>query len=84
MASEHSGGEPREGLPFAGGEACLLCPLCLVLQRLTEARPEVAGHLLQAARELSLAVRALAAAHAEACAQAGAAPDEGLERIDIE
>lgn len=40
------------------GSECRSCPVCLVLQALQEARPEVRTHLVAAGRELVLALRA--------------------------
>jgi hypothetical protein len=51
MMSDASAHEP-------GGE-CRSCPVCLVLQALQEARPEVRAHLAAAGRELALALQAV-------------------------
>lgn len=59
---------------------CGGCPVCLVLDALEGSRPEVAGHLRAAARELGLALRAAVEGmpHAEPTTAAG------LERIDLD
>lgn len=38
---------------------CLVCPLCLGMAAMRQARPEAMGHLLKAGAELLEAVRAL-------------------------
>ncbi len=45
----HGGGAPE----------CQVCPVCLGLAALRQARPEVLEHLVKAGAELLLAVRAL-------------------------
>lgn len=42
------------------GEVCQACPICLGLRAVRQARPEVIGHLADAAHAFSLALRALA------------------------
>lgn len=68
---------------IGGSQECLLCPVCVFLQAMTQARPEVTQHLLAAARELTLALRAVvesqAAAHERAAGPAG-----GFQRINID
>lgn len=46
--------------PHAPGEVCNACPVCLGLRALRAVRPEVIGHLSDAAHHLSLALRAVA------------------------
>lgn len=72
------------GPPIGGGTECLLCPVCVVLQALTEARPEVTQHLLAAARELALALKAGFESQAEAADRASAKVGSRLERIDVD
>lgn len=62
--------------PHADGEVCDACPVCIGLRALRQARPEVIGHLSDAAHHVSLALRALADA------QAG--DRDGLEKIDLD
>lgn len=57
--------------PFAssgigGGPECTLCPVCVLFQALTSVRPEVTQHLLNAGRELTLALTAMLENQAEA------------------
>lgn len=59
---------------------CLLCPVCVLLQALTTARPEVTQHLAAAGRELTLALKAALDDHADA--HDGAR--ERLRRIKID
>lgn len=61
---------------------CRLCPVCALLQGLSTAKPEVTQHLLAAARELTLAFKAIVDAQAGA---AEAASGEGrLRRVDLD
>lgn len=75
----------RHGLPggIGAGEECLVCPVCVFLQAMTEARPEVTQHLLAAARELTLALRAVVDNQAEAYERAAAKGDR-LQRIKVD
>ncbi len=57
-----------------------LCPIGLALTGIRQVRPEAVEHLLAAARELLLAVRAVALARE---AEVAGGPPERLERIDI-
>lgn len=63
--------------PHEDGEVCDACPVCIGLRALRQVRPEVIGHLSDAAHHLSLALRAFADA------QAGGR-DDGLEKIDLD
>jgi hypothetical protein len=45
--------------PMGGGAECLACPVCVLLQAVAGARPEVVSHLAAAGRELTLALAAL-------------------------
>lgn len=60
-------------------EACRACPVCAGLRALTEARPEVVGHVSEAVRHLTLAGRAFLDAQAE-----GLRADEGLQHIRLD
>ena len=83
-----SPGEHAHGLPggLGGSQECLLCPVCVFLQAMSQARPEVTQHLLAAARELTLALRAVVetqvAAHEQAAEQSGRNPR--FERINVD
>ncbi|MDP9405189.1 MAG: hypothetical protein M3O86_01085 [Actinomycetota bacterium] len=57
--------DAHEHGPGAGPE-CALCPVCVLLQALTTARPDVTGHVLAAGPELTLALRAALDAQVEA------------------
>ncbi|HEX2089056.1 MAG TPA: hypothetical protein VHI54_03850 [Actinomycetota bacterium] len=56
-----------------------LCPICLVVTAVGEARPDLVQHLLGASREVLLAVRSLIDARLE-----GTAKPSKLERIKVE
>ena len=56
-----------------------LCPICLVVTAVGEARPDLVQHLLGASREVLLAVRALIDVRLE-----GTAKPSKLERITVE
>ena len=51
---------------IGGGPECTLCPVCVFLQAITSVRPEVTQHLLNAGRELTLALTAMLENQAEA------------------
>lgn len=92
-AEEPSGsGGPGRGHRI---DACGVCPICVGLRALGEARPELVGHLTEAARHLALAVRTVVDASAsadEAAEPPGASRPggggrhgaEGLHRIDLD
>jgi hypothetical protein len=56
-----------------------LCPICLVVTAVGEARPDLVQHLLVASREVLLAVRSIIDARLE-----GTAKPSKLERITVE
>lgn len=62
--------------PHPDGQVCQACPVCLVLRAVRASRPEVIGHLAEAAHHLALALQAFAETHA------GADPD--LTKIDLD
>ena len=68
MADEHhthvGGAGPTHGM--GGGPECTLCPVCVLLQAVSSTRPEVTQHLLNAGRELTLALTAMLEAQVEA------------------
>jgi hypothetical protein len=72
MDDQHDAHEHR-GLPgsgIGGGPECTLCPVCVLLQAVTSVRPEVTQHLLNAGRELTLALTAVLETQAEAYSHA--------------
>ncbi len=56
-----------------------LCPICMVVTAVGEARPDLVQHLLVASREVLLAVRSVIDARLE-----GTAKPSKLERITVE
>lgn len=82
MSEQHQGEHhhlpPTEG-GFGGGQECVLCPVCVLLQAVNSARPEVMRHLLAAGRELTMALQAFLDEQAKAHGE-----DPGIERIDVE
>lgn len=74
MDADSHGHGPFEGVPggIGGGPECTLCPVCVLLQAMTTARPEVTTHLIAAGRELTLALKAALEAQAEAYDRASA------------
>lgn len=71
---------PPPGGGIGGGQECLICPLCVLLQALTTARPEVTEHLLAAAKEVTLALQRLV----ETQTNAHDAASDHLERVDVD
>jgi hypothetical protein len=67
-----------------GSPECQLCPVCVVLQAVGASRPDVTAHLLAAARELAMAVKAVAEGHVEATDRAQAVVNDRLTRITID
>lgn len=63
VAGSHGGPEPdgedEPSRPPHTPEICGICPICVGLRSLAEARPELLGHLAEVARHASLAVRSL-------------------------
>jgi hypothetical protein len=60
-------------------DACGICPICVGLRTLGESRPELVGHLAEAARHVALAARSLAARPAP-----GSPDDEPLQHIGLD
>jgi hypothetical protein len=70
-------------------DACGVCPICVGLRVLGDARPELVGHLAEAARQLALAVRTVVDAAGDSGDPARAdGPAErrrgGLQHIDLD
>jgi hypothetical protein len=82
--SAHTHGHAHD-LPggIGASQECLLCPVCVFLQAMTQTRPEVTQHLLAAARELTLALRAVVESQVQAHERA-AGPAGGFQRINID
>lgn len=88
-ARRGSGDAPRDvgsdEVPGHDPDVCGICPWCAGLRMLSVSHPEVVGHLTDAARHLTQAVRALVAD------LQGAGPDDAadgdgapFERIDLD
>ncbi len=61
-----------------GGPECQVCPICIGLAALRQARPEAMEHLMKAGAELLLAARALLDAQETASDRPA-----GMQRIDV-
>lgn len=86
-AAGHADGGERAGQRASGPQAhtpevCGICPICVGLRTLAESRPELVGHIAEAARHVALAARSLR----ERPEDASRPPrgDEPLEHIDLE
>ena len=77
-----AGGQHVHG--FGGSPECTLCPVCVLLQALGSTRPDVVQHLMGAARELALALKAAVEGQVEALDRAEAAAAQRLQRIRID
>lgn len=75
--SHEHGTVPGSGI--GGGPECTLCPVCVFLQAITSVRPEVTQHLLNAGRELTLALTAMIETQAEAYSHASTRQRERTE-----
>ncbi len=69
---------PDPGHPGETPPECLVCPACQVLRLVRGTRPEVYGHLADAAASLSAALREMTADGAP-----GAARRDNVEHIDL-
>lgn len=69
-----------EGSPLIPGNApeCAVCPICLLIYGIRQARPEVMEHLMKASLELVLAMKAVVDSAAEKHERGGS-----LSRIPI-
>jgi hypothetical protein len=76
---------PREagssGPPPHSPDVCGVCPICIGLRTLAEARPELMGHLAEAARHVALAARSLMERPER---PEGGGGGEPLEHIDLD
>jgi hypothetical protein len=87
-----SGGGSGGGTTTHRIDACGVCPICIGLRALGEARPELVVHLAEAARHLALAVRTVvdAATDGGEAAPPGTGraqrsrPRDGLQHIDLD
>ncbi len=77
-ASDHAG-----WAHLGGGQECRACPICVLLQAVSSARPEVLGHLVAAGRELTAALQALLDA-STTDAEEAQRPSPKVQRIDVE
>lgn len=75
--SHEHGAIPAHGI--GGGPECTLCPVCVLLQALSSMRPEIMQHLLNAGRELTLALTAMLESQAEAHGHASSRHRERTE-----
>lgn len=76
--------DPPAAHGVGGSPECQLCPVCVLLQALGSSRPDVTRHLLAAAREVALAVKAVAEGRMESYDRAHGTVRERLERIVID
>lgn len=77
-------GHEHAGLPHSGiggSPECTLCPVCVLFQAMTSVRPEVTQHLLNAGRELTLALTAVLETQAEAYGHASTRHRERTETV---
>ena len=65
-------------------EVCGVCPICVGLRALGTHRPELVGHLTEAARHLAAAVRSVVEQAAPEDGPADAEGAQGLTRIDLD
>lgn len=63
-----------------GGQECVLCPVCVLLQALSHSHPDVTGHLVAAGRELTRALTTLLEGHGERSRRS----EEPLQRIRVD
>lgn len=54
---DHADGDEADSAREHAAEVCGVCPLCILARSIGESRPELLGHLAEAARHLSAAVR---------------------------
>lgn len=75
------GSPPRSAgaAPHPPDQVCDACPVCLGLRAVQQVRPEAIAHLAEAARHVSLALKAFADAQARAVVG-----DEDYEHIDLD
>lgn len=74
----------RAGADAAHLEVCGVCPICVGLRALGTHRPELVGHLAEAARHLAAAVRSVVDTAAAETDHGQAGQAEGLTRIDLD
>lgn len=72
------------GSTHAASEICGVCPVCIAARMLGESRPELLGHLTEAARHLSAAVRTLLEAPTDRNGDDAGSDDRGVRRIDLD
>ncbi len=84
MNERHERAEGAHSHGVGGSPECQLCPVCVLLQAVGSARPDVTAHLLAAARELAMAVKTVVDGQVEATDHAQAVMNDRLTRIDID
>ena len=85
-ASDPSGVSDPPGGAGQQPETCGICPLCQVIARLGQARPEVVAHLADATTALVAAVSALTGGRTGSCPRSGGYEDASrpaTEHIDV-
>lgn len=70
-----------QGPPPHSPDVCGVCPICIGLRTLAESRPELMGHLAEAARHVTLAARSFMERPER---PHGGEDDEPLEHIDLD
>lgn len=70
-----------QGPPPHSLDVCGVCPICIGLRTLAESRPELMGHLAEAARHVTLAARSFMERPER---PHGGEDDEPLEHIDLD
>ncbi len=76
--------EPPPDSTHATSEICGVCPVCIAARMLGESRPELLGHLTEAARHLSAAVRTLLETPPARAGDDAGPEDRGVRRIDLD
>lgn len=75
----------RSGAPTHRPDLCGVCPICTGFRLLEEVRPELAGHLAEAAYHLASALRSLAEHPPSTRGEAGARSEPTtMQHIDVE
>ncbi len=84
-AGDDSGAESRDPGAEHDPEVCGVCPICVGLRALQDARPELATHLTEAARHLAAAARELVERPPGRSQEpSGGEAADGFHRIDLD
>jgi hypothetical protein len=59
VTEQHVSEHPHGAGPLGGGQECVLCPVCVLIQAMASSHPEVTQHLVEAGRELTRALTTL-------------------------